>query len=113
MRKVHIPALPEVEQKSPMGKFHSFCRNLTLELNGGFRAGTWGGGHPFDLQIRRVPPGEPHQLINSGATDLVVLLVADNPPNVFWHYPDSNKYGLRSPRKIFRATDVDYHDGEE
>ncbi len=158
MKKVHIPALPEVEQKSPTGKFHSFCRNLTLELNGGIRAGTWGGGHPFDLQIRRIPPGaavcpfhshlaqwemfvvqsgtgtvragtethpvqtgevfvhppgEPHQLINSGATDLVVLIVADNPPLDACYYPDSNKWALRPPGKVFRMIETDYFDGEE
>ena len=158
MKKVHIPDLPEVEQKSPTGKYHSFCRNITLELNGGVRAGTWGGGHPFDVQIRRIPPGaavcpfhshlgqwemflvqsgtgtvraglethpitagdvfvhppgEPHQLINSGKADLVVLIVADNPPLDACHYPDSNKWSLRPPGKIFRMTEVDYFDGEE
>jgi uncharacterized cupin superfamily protein len=158
MKKVHIPSLPEVEQKSPTGKFHSFCRNVTLELNGGIRAGTWGGGHPFDVQIRRIPPSAavcpfhshmgqwemfvvqsgngtvrtsegkhaiktgdvfvhppatPHQLINSGTVDLVVLIVADNPPLDACHYPDSNKWSLRPPGKIFRMTETDYFDGEE
>lgn len=158
MKKVHIPSLPEVEQKSPTGKFHSYCRNITLELNGGIRAGTWGGGHPFDVQIRRIPPGAavcpfhahmaqwemflvqsgagtvrtgpethpiktgdvfvhppatPHQLINSGTSDLVVLIVADNPPLDSCFYPDSNKWSLRPPGKIFRMTEVGYFDGEE
>lgn len=158
MKKVHIPSLPEVEQKSPTGKFHSFCRNITLELNGGIRAGTWGGGHPFDVQIRRIPPGAavcpfhshmgqwemfmvqsgtgtvrtgpethaiktgdvfvhppatPHQLINSGTTDLVVLIVADNPPLDACFYPDSNKWSLRPPGKIFRMIETAYFDGEE
>ena len=59
------------------------------------------------------PPGEAHQLTNSGPGDLDYFLVADNPPNEFWHYPDSDKWGFRSPHKIFRATEIDYHDGEE
>lgn len=158
MKKVTISAVPEVEQKSPRGKFHSYCRNISLELNGGIRAGTWGGGHPFDLQIRRIPPGAavcpfhahygqwemfvvqagtgtvrsgpethpvrtgdvfvhppglPHQLINSGTADLVVLIVADNPPLDACFYPDSNKWSLRPPGKIFRMTEVGYFDGEE
>jgi len=157
MKKVHIPSLPEVEQKSPTGKFHSYCRNISLELSG-TRAGLWGGGHPFDVQIRRIPPGaavcpfhshmgswemflvqsgagtvragsekhsiktgdvfvhppgEPHQLVNSGPTDLVVLIVADNPPLDACFYPDSNKWSLRPPGKIFRMTEADYYDGEE
>ena len=158
MRKVHIPSLPEEEQKSPTGKYHSYCRNITLALGGVRGAGWWGGGHPFDLQIRRIPPGaavcpfhshlgqwelfvvqsgeatvragpethavktgevfvhppgEPHQLINSGTSDLVVLIVADNPPLDACYYPDSNKWALRPPGKIFRMTEVDYFDGEE
>jgi uncharacterized cupin superfamily protein len=59
-------------------------------------------------------PGEPHQLINNGAQDLVVYVVADNPIGESSHYPDSNKWVVRSPeRKIIRSEDLDYFDGEE
>ena len=57
MHRIRISDLPWVEQHSPTKKFHSFCRNLSLALGGVRNAGTWGGGHPFDLQIRRLPPG--------------------------------------------------------
>ena len=57
MHRIRIADLPWVEQHSPTKKFHSFCRNLSLALGGVRNAGTWGGGHPFDLQIRRLPPG--------------------------------------------------------
>ena len=158
MHKVHIPDLPWEEQHSPTKKFHSFARNLSLALGGVRNAGTWAGGHPFDLQIRRVPPGaavcpfhshlaqwelfvvqagtgtvraggethaiktgdvlvhppgEPHQLINSGAADLEVFIVADNPPFDAFYYPDSNKWGLRPPGKYFRMNEAGYFDGEE
>lgn len=59
------------------------------------------------------PPGEAHQLINTGETDLDYLLVADNPLVDIWHYPDSDKWGFRHPRKFFRATDVEYYLGED
>jgi uncharacterized cupin superfamily protein len=59
------------------------------------------------------PPGEAHQITNAGETELLFFLVADNPPVEYWHYPDSNKWGLRSPRKFFRTSDVNYWDGEE
>jgi uncharacterized cupin superfamily protein len=59
------------------------------------------------------PPGEPHQITASAAGELVFLLIADNPPVDYWHYPDSNKWGLRAPRKFFRPQEVDYWDGEE
>lgn len=57
MHKTNIQTLPEEEQNSPTGKYRSFCKNISLALGGKRDAGQWGGGHPFDLQIRRVPPG--------------------------------------------------------
>jgi hypothetical protein len=42
-----------------------------------------------------------------------VLIVADNPEFAAFHYPDSNRQGLRHPRMFFRPDEVDYWDGEE
>ena len=59
-------------------------------------------------------PGEPHQLINDGAQDLIFFVVADNPIGESCYYPDSKKWLVRSPeRRIIRSDDIDYHDGEE
>lgn len=158
MSRIRAQDVPEEEQCSPAGHFHSFCRNLSLALGGVRNTGTWGGGHPFDLQIRRIPPGKavcpfhvhfaqwelfvvrsghgtvragserhevrtgdvflqppggPHQLLNTGSTDLEVLIVTDNPQLDACHYPDSDKWGLRPPGKFFRLTEAPYFDGEE
>jgi uncharacterized cupin superfamily protein len=158
MNKINLRDIAEEEQHSPTRKFHSFCRNVSIALGGLRNTGLWGGGHPFDVQIRRVPPGaaicpfhshlaqselfvvraggglvraggethsvkaddvfyhppgEPHQLINSGSTDLEVLIIADNPQLDAFYYPDSNKWGLRPPGKYFRITECDYLDGED
>lgn len=155
---VHLPDLPETEQRSPRGTFRSFVRDVSLALGGQRNGGTWCGGHPFDVQLRRIPPGaavcpfhahlaqweyfvvetgtatvragaethvlgagevwfhppgEPHQLLNRGETDLVVLIVADNPPLDAFHYPDSGKWGLRPPGIYFRLVETGYFDGEE
>lgn len=59
------------------------------------------------------PPGEAHQIINSGATDLVYYVVADNPPSDNCHYPDSNKWHVKGAGKTFRLTAANYYDGEE
>lgn len=59
------------------------------------------------------PPGEAHQLINSGSIDLEYLLIADNPLTDVWHYPDSNKWGFTPNGGIFLRRDVDYFLGEE
>jgi uncharacterized cupin superfamily protein len=59
-------------------------------------------------------PGEPHQLINDGAEDLVVYVVADNPIGESTYYPDSKKWTVRSPeRRTIRSEDIDFYDGEE
>ena len=158
MHHVHISRLPWEELHSPTKKFHSFFRNISLALGGIRNTGPWGGGHPFDLQIRRLPPGAsvcpfhqhlaqsemfvvlggtgtvrtseartevktgdvffhppgaPHQLTNTSGADLEVLIVTDNPPMDGGYYPDSDKWYLRPPGKIFRLTDADYFDGED
>jgi len=59
------------------------------------------------------PPGEPHQLTNTGATDLIYYIIADNPVSDSCHYPDSNKWKLSAQSKPVRVTPADYYDGEE
>jgi uncharacterized cupin superfamily protein len=59
-------------------------------------------------------PGEAHQTINSGADHLIVYVVADNPIGESTHYPDSNKWIVRSPEsRVMRSEPLDYWDGEE
>lgn len=60
------------------------------------------------------PPGEPHQFRNDSAQDLVIYVVADNPIGESCHYPDSQKWAVRSPRtRVMRSEALDYYDGEE
>jgi uncharacterized cupin superfamily protein len=59
-------------------------------------------------------PGEPHQLINNSAADLVIYVVADNPIGESCYYPDSGKWLVRSPEsKLIRSDALEYYDGEE
>jgi uncharacterized cupin superfamily protein len=59
-------------------------------------------------------PDEPHALLNDGTDDLVISVVADNPLGESCHYPDSNKWLIRSPeRRLVRSEALDYYDGEE
>ncbi|MEY3774380.1 MAG: hypothetical protein RLZZ129_1160 [Verrucomicrobiota bacterium] len=66
---------------------------------------------PGDVVLH--PPGSPHQTIVAADSELECLIIADNPPADVFHYPDSNKWGLLTPGKFFRMTEVDYFDGEE
>jgi mannose-6-phosphate isomerase-like protein (cupin superfamily) len=56
-------------------------------------------------------PREAHQLHNTGDADLVVQIVADNPPADYCYYPDSGKWGVAG--KHFRMVEAPYYDGEE
>ena len=59
-------------------------------------------------------PGEPHQITNTGPVDLIIYVVADNPSGESCHYPDSQKWVVRSPeRRLIRSEPLDYYDGEE
>jgi uncharacterized cupin superfamily protein len=59
-------------------------------------------------------PGEAHVVSNDGTEDLVLYVVADNPIGESTYYPDSNKWGVRSPvRSLVRTATTDYYDGEE
>lgn len=61
-------------------------------------------------------PNEPHQIINNGAADLILYVVADNPVAESYYYPDSKKWSVPIPeRRILRsdADALDYYDGEE
>lgn len=158
MNKINQNQIKWDEVKSPRGKFHLFRRHISLALGGKKDTGPWGGGHPFDLELTRmppgatnwpyhahaaqwelyvilsgqgqvrtpeghsdfgpgdcfiVPPGEPHQLCNTGTEDLLFYLVADNSPADITHYPDSGKWNIKPQRKIFKMTEVDYYKGEE
>ena len=59
-------------------------------------------------------PGEPHQLTSDASQELVLYVVADNPMGESTHYPDSQKWSVRSPeRRLIRSEKLDYYDGEE
>ncbi|MEO0793571.1 MAG: cupin domain-containing protein [Verrucomicrobiota bacterium] len=59
------------------------------------------------------PNGTAHQIFNSGDEDLVFWVIADNPPAESIYYPDSDKWAIKPERKWFKATPVDYFEGEE
>jgi uncharacterized cupin superfamily protein len=58
MTRTQSDDLPWTEQNSPKGKFGIQRRAISQAAGGKKDIGTWGGGHPFDLEIHRVPPGK-------------------------------------------------------
>ena len=62
-------------------------------------------------------PNEPHQIENSGAEDLVLYVIADNPVGESGYYPDSGKWKVnrssQSDRVVIKSDEMDYFLGEE
>ncbi|MDB6127908.1 MAG: Cupin domain protein, partial [Verrucomicrobia bacterium] len=157
-KKINVADLPWQEWTSPKRKFRGFSKELSVALGAKHNTPLDAGGHPFDLEVQRLDPGEcgcpfhshaaqwemfvvmrgraimragaerhelavgdvalhpphaAHQILNPGPGELEFLLIADNPPVDYWHYPDSQKWGLREPRMFFRPDPIDYFDGEE
>ena len=59
------------------------------------------------------PPGEAHQIRNTGDVDLCYYVIADNPPADVIDYPDSGKWFVKPQRKSFTMRETDYYEGEE
>jgi hypothetical protein len=58
--------------------------------------------------------GQPHQITSGPTEDLVLYVIADNPMGESTHYPDSDKWVVRSPvHRVVRAGTQDYYEGEE
>lgn len=158
MKKIRTADVPEEEWDSPKGTYHTRRKFISQALGAPKDVGTWGGGHPFDVELTRVPPGkasfpmhahsqqwefyivisgegvlltpgtetpfqagetfvcppgEAHQVRNTGSDDLLYYVIADNPPADLIHYPASGKYQAKPERKIFRMVETTYFDGEE
>jgi len=58
MTRIQADDLPWTTQNSPQGRYGVQRRSLTHAAGGAKDTGTWGGGHPFEVEIHRVPPGK-------------------------------------------------------
>jgi uncharacterized cupin superfamily protein len=95
---------------------HSAQWELYLVLAGRGQVRTPGG--VFDLREGDClvhAPGEAHQIINTGATDLIYYIIADNAAHDICSYPDSNKWRLPGLPNLVRVSSLpnDCYHGEE
>jgi uncharacterized cupin superfamily protein len=58
MQLVNQSGVPEEHRKSPKGGFEIFRKHVSVALGGVRDVGVWGGGHPFDVELARIPPGK-------------------------------------------------------
>jgi uncharacterized cupin superfamily protein len=58
-------------------------------------------------------PGESHQIENSGASDLVYLVIADMPLTDSVFYPTTKLTFVKPEWKLFSESSANYYDGHE
>lgn len=58
MTRINADDLPWTHQKSPQGKYAVHRRPLSQAAGSPKDTGTWGGGHPFETEIHRIPAGK-------------------------------------------------------
>jgi uncharacterized cupin superfamily protein len=56
MRLVNQSAVPTDHRESPKGSFEVIRRHMSVALGGIRDVGPWAGGHPFDVELARIPP---------------------------------------------------------
>ncbi|HEY5791933.1 MAG TPA: cupin domain-containing protein [Chthoniobacterales bacterium] len=108
------------QARIPPGKtnwpFHSHSAQWEFFLvqSGTGEVRTAEGIHPIqpgDCFVQE--PGTAHQITNPGGEDLVLLIVADNPPSDIVTYPDTGQYFLKPQRKLLKAGELPYYANEE
>ncbi len=57
MQIVNLSSIPARQIQSPKGKYKLSRQSISQALGGIKDTGTWGGGHPFDLEQVRLAPG--------------------------------------------------------
>jgi uncharacterized cupin superfamily protein len=76
MRIINTTAVPVEHRRSPQGTFELFRQHMSLALGGVKDTGPWGGGHPFDVELTRLPAGKRNYPLHSHAaqTEYYVIL---------------------------------------
>jgi uncharacterized cupin superfamily protein len=75
MKKINQNQIEWIELKSPKRKFQIFRRHISLALEGKKDVGTWGGGHPFDVELTRVPPGKTNWPYHAHSTQWEMYII--------------------------------------
>lgn len=58
LEKKNLNELEWVQRVSPKEKFEVFRKELSVALGCPRHVGTWGGGHPYDVELCRLAPGK-------------------------------------------------------
>jgi uncharacterized cupin superfamily protein len=82
MRKVNLQDVPEVERKSPKGKFRRTMKNISVALGREPESLDLLKRHPFDLTLVRIPKGKTLCPYHAHAAESELYLVVSGRGNV-------------------------------
>ena len=75
MKSINTSDIPWQEQRSPKKRYHLFRRHISEALGAPRDAGVAGGGHPFDVEMTRIPPGATNFPFHAHAAQWELYLV--------------------------------------
>lgn len=75
MKKVNLSDITWAEQRSPKGQFHLFRKQISEALGNPRDAAPSIGGHPFEVELARLPPGAVNFPFHSHAAQWEFYLV--------------------------------------
>jgi len=75
MKHAKESAIKWVEQRSPRGRFHLFRLHISEALGAPRDAGVADCGHPFDVELARLPPGATNFPFHAHAVQWEVYIV--------------------------------------
>jgi len=75
MHIVNESQVSEEHRKSPKGAYEIFRKHISLALGGVKDVGTWGGGHPFDVELVKIPAGKKNYPFHSHAAQTEYYII--------------------------------------
>jgi len=75
MNKNNIAQVPVERRRSPKGRFEIERQHVSPALGGKKKIGPWGGGHPFDIELTKLPPGRANFPVHSHAAQTEHCLI--------------------------------------
>jgi uncharacterized cupin superfamily protein len=82
MQKINLKDVPELEKKSPKGKFGRFMKNISVALGREPESLNLSKRHPFDMALVRIPKGKILCPYHAHAAESELYLVVSGRGNV-------------------------------
>ncbi len=75
MKKVNENGIEWTRRSSPHGVYEVARKELSVELGCPRHVGTWGGGHPFDVELSRLASGKTNWPLHSHAAQYEFYII--------------------------------------